>query len=58
MDCPQNALDRIESFVFSEITKLMGASDMHLTPYHFRDQEMHEVDIVLERDDGARDHDR
>jgi predicted AAA+ superfamily ATPase len=43
----------LESFVFSEVTKLMGASDMHLTPYHFRDQEMHEVDIVLERDDGA-----
>jgi predicted AAA+ superfamily ATPase len=43
----------LESFVFSEVTKLMGASDMHLTTYHFRDQEMHEVDIVLERDDGA-----
>jgi hypothetical protein len=23
-----------------------------LTPFHFRDQQMHEVDIVLERDDG------
>lgn len=43
----------LESFVFSEVMKLMGASDMHLTPYHFRDQDMHEVDIVLERDDGA-----
>ena len=43
-----------ESYVFSEVMKLMGASDMHLTPYHsFRDQDMHEVDIVLERDDGA-----
>ncbi len=30
----------------------MSASDMRLTPYHFRDQQMHEVDIVLERDDG------
>ena len=25
---------------------------MRLTPYHFRDQDMHEVDLVLERDDG------
>lgn len=25
---------------------------MHLTPYHSPDQQMHEVDIVLERDDG------
>lgn len=42
----------LESFVFSEILKLMTASDLRLTPYHFRDQQMHEVDIVLERDDG------
>jgi predicted AAA+ superfamily ATPase len=42
----------LESFVFSEVLKLMTASDMRLTPYHFRDQQMREVDIVLERDDG------
>lgn len=42
----------LESFVFAEILKLMDASDLRLTPYHFRDQQMHEVDIVLERDDG------
>ena len=42
----------LESFAFSEILKLMTASDLQLTPYHFRDQQMHEVDIVLERDDG------
>ncbi len=42
----------LESFVFSEILKLMTASDLRLTPYHFRDQQMREVDIVLERDDG------
>jgi len=42
----------LESFVFSEILKLMTASDLRLTPYHFRDQAMREVDIVLERDDG------
>ena len=42
----------LESFVFSEVLKLMAASDLQLTPYHFRDQQMREVDIVLERDDG------
>ena len=42
----------LESFVFSEVLKLITASDLHLTPYHFRDREMREVDIVLERDDG------
>ncbi len=42
----------LESFVFSEVLKLMAASDLRLTPYHFRDQQMHEVAIVLERDDG------
>lgn len=41
-----------ESYVFSEILKLMSASEMKLTPHHFRYQETHEVDIVLERDDG------
>ena len=42
----------LESFVFSEILKLMAASDLRLTPYHFRDHQMREVDVVLERDDG------
>ena len=42
----------LESFVFSEVLKLMSASDLQLTPFHFRDQQMREVDIVLERDDG------
>lgn len=42
----------LESFVFSEVLKLMTASDLRLTPHHFRDQQMREVDIVLERDDG------
>ncbi len=42
----------LESFVFSEVLKLITASDLHLTPYHFRDRNMHEVDIILERDDG------
>jgi predicted AAA+ superfamily ATPase len=42
----------LESFVFSEVLKLMSASDLRLTPHHFRDRDMREVDIVLERDDG------
>ena len=42
----------LESFVFSEVLKLMTASNLRLTPYHFRDRDMREVDIVLERDDG------
>lgn len=42
----------LETFIFAETLKLMTASDMRLTPYHYRDQQMHEVDIVLERDDG------
>jgi predicted AAA+ superfamily ATPase len=43
----------LESFVFGEIMKLMTGSELQLTPYHFRDQHMREVDIVLERDDGT-----
>ncbi len=42
----------LESFVFAEILKLSTGSDLFLRPYHFRDHEMHEVDVVLERDDG------
>ena len=42
----------LESFVFSETLKLMTASDLQLTPYHFRDRDAREVDLVLERDDG------
>ena len=42
----------LESFVFSEVLKLMTASDLQLVAYHFRDRQMREVDIVLERDDG------
>ena len=42
----------LESFVFSEILKLMTASDLQLMPYHFRDQQLRGVDIVLERSDG------
>ena len=42
----------LESFVFAEVMKLMTATDLRLTAYHFRDRDKREVDIVLERDDG------
>ncbi len=42
----------LESFVFAEVLKLMTASELRLTPHHFRDRDGREVDIVLERDDG------
>ena len=42
----------LESFVYSEVLKLMTALDVQLAAYHFRDQQTREVDIVLERDDG------
>lgn len=42
----------LENFVFSEVLKLTTASYLHLTPHHFRDRDMREVDIVLARDDG------
>lgn len=42
----------LETFVFAEIMKLVTWSDLQLALYHFRDQEKHEVDLVLERDDG------
>ncbi len=42
----------LETFVFSEVLKLMTASDLRVTPHHFRDRDGREVDIVLERDDG------
>jgi len=43
----------LESFVLAEVMKLMTWSDLRLAPYHFRDQQKSEVDIVLERDDGS-----
>ena len=38
--------------MFSEVLKLMTTSNLRRTPHHFRDRDMREVDIVLERDDG------
>lgn len=42
----------LESFVFSEVQKLMTESDLRVAAHHFRDRDGREVDIVLERDDG------
>ncbi|WP_233559781.1 DUF4143 domain-containing protein [Oleomonas cavernae] len=42
----------LESFVFSEVSKLMTGADSRLRLYHFRDQQLNEVDLLLERDDG------
>lgn len=43
----------LESFVYSEIMKLISGTDMQLSAYHFRDQQQNEVDFVLERNDGT-----
>jgi len=42
----------LESFVLSEGLKRMGASRLRLSPDHFCDRDKHEVDIVLEHDEG------
>ena len=42
----------LESFVYSEVLKLITGTDLQLSTYHFRDQQTREVDLVLERDDG------
>lgn len=43
----------LESFVFSEIAKLISWTDRQVTVHHYRDKDQHEVDLVLEREDGA-----
>jgi hypothetical protein len=43
----------LETFVFSEIAKLITWTDREVTVHHYRDKDQHEVDLVLERDDGA-----
>jgi uncharacterized protein len=42
----------LESFVYTELRKLMVASTQHFTLSHFRTNQMQEVDLVLERSDG------
>jgi hypothetical protein len=43
----------LECFVHAELLKLAGASQRTYAAYHFRDHQQNEVDVVLERDDGA-----
>lgn len=43
----------LESFVFSEVAKLISWTDREVTVHHYRDKDQLEVDLVLERDDGA-----
>ncbi len=43
----------LETFVVSEVMKLVGASRFRLAAYHFRDARMREVDLVIERNDQA-----
>ncbi|TMQ04075.1 MAG: ATP-binding protein, partial [Deltaproteobacteria bacterium] len=43
----------LESFVFAEIAKLISWMDREITIHHYRDRDQQEVDLVLERDDGA-----
>lgn len=43
----------LESFVFSEVAKLISWADREVTVHHYRDKDQHEIDLVLEREDGA-----
>ena len=43
----------LESFVFTEILKLITNSSMRLKVNHFRDRDGHEVDIVLKQKNGT-----
>ena len=43
----------LESFVHAEVRKLMTNTEMAFEAFHFRDNAGSEVDLVLERQDGA-----
>lgn len=43
----------LETFVVGEILKLTTWSDVVATPYHYRDKDQDEVDLVLENGSGA-----
>jgi predicted AAA+ superfamily ATPase len=43
----------LETFVVSEIAKQLTWTDRQVTLHHYRDKDQLEVDLVLERDDGA-----
>lgn len=42
-----------ETFVVNEITRLASADDMSIAVQHFRNKDGREIDVVLERPDGA-----
>jgi hypothetical protein len=43
----------VETFVVNEIARRLGAAIPRVTLHHYRDNARHEVDLVLERADGA-----
>jgi len=43
----------LESFVVNEIARCLSTSASRLRMYHYRDHRSHEVDLVIERADGA-----
>lgn len=43
----------LESFVFAEVCKLISWADHEVIVHHYRDKDQYEVDLVLEREDGA-----
>lgn len=42
-----------ETFAVNEIVRLCSAAEMPVTLYHYRDSTQREVDVVVERSDGA-----
>ncbi len=50
---PQQYGPILETFVYSELLKLSASHPKPITPYHYRDNQQREVDILLERSDGA-----
>jgi predicted AAA+ superfamily ATPase len=42
----------LETFVFAELQKLAARNDERIEFFHYRDQKMNEVDLVLENSDG------
>ena len=43
----------LETFAVNEIVRLCAASEMPVSLHHYRDSNQHEVDLVIERSDGA-----
>ncbi len=43
----------LETFAVNEIIRLCAATEMQVSLHHYRDSSQHEVDLVIERSDGA-----